>query len=198
YTRYLRGRHAYNQGSPDGWRRAAKAFEDSVALDPGYAPAWAMLALATTLVASEIGGTSAEVVQEYGRAWAAADKAVALAPDLTDGYVARALIRSRAKWDWSGAATDLERALKLSPSDARALRNYANHVLQPLGRIPEAIATARTATELDPLSPYSWGILGMALCFHGEMDAARNALIRSLELAPELYRNVFWLATLDL
>jgi len=128
----------------------------------------------------------------------AAEKAVPLAPDLADGYVARARVRSDTKRDRAGAATDLERALALNPSDARAFRGYVDSVLLPLGRMPEAIAAARKATELDPLNGSSWGMLGLALCFNGEMDAARNAYLRATEFAPDHPGTAFWLAAVDL
>jgi TolB-like protein len=198
YSRYLVGRHAfYNQASPDGWRRAAKAFEDSIALDPGYAPAWAGLAHASASI-GESEGTPTEFVRRLTQGLSAAEKAVALARDLPDGYVARARLRAIWKWDWTGAAADLERALALNPSDARAFRVYCSNILVPLGRMPEAIAAARKATELDPLNVYSWTTLGLALRFHGEMDAARNAYIRAAEFAPGLDGPLFSLATLDL
>jgi len=197
YSHYLRGRYAMSQAAFTGWQRGVKAYEDAVALDPGYAPAWAGLATATTAVA-ENDGDPTVFVQGLTRALSMAEKAVALAPDLADGYVARGKLRTEWKWDWSGGVADLERALALSPSDARALRIYSQHVLTSLGRMPEAIAAARKATELDPLSGYSWSALGVALCFNGEVDAARNALIRTGEFAPGFDWPAFWLATIDL
>src|SRR5205807_975927 len=128
----------------------------------------------------------------------AADKAVALAPDLADGYVARARLRAEWKFDWAGAAADVKRALALNPSEARAFRVYCNQVLLPLGRIPEAIAAARKATELDPLLAYHWNALGDALWINGDMDAARSALIRSRELTPGFVWSAFSLASMDL
>src|SRR6267143_514168 len=112
--------------------------------------------------------------------------------------MARARARSYTKRDWAGAAADLERALVLNPSDARAFRVYVDNVLLPLGRMAEAIAAAQKATKLDPLSGSSWGMLGLALCFNGEMDAARNAYLRSSEFAPGHPWHPFWLAAVDL
>ena len=197
YSHYLLGRHAMSQANFNGWQRAVKAYEEAVALDPGYAPAWAGLATATTQVA-ENQDNPTEFVQGLTRALSMAEKAVALAPDLVDGYLARGKLRAEWKWDWAGGEADVERVLALNPSDARAFRLYANHVLVPLGRMPEAIAAARKATELDPLSAYSWNALGVALCFNGETDAARNALIRTGEFAPGFDWPAFWLATIDL
>ena len=41
-------------------------------------------------------------------------------------------------------------------------------------------------------------MLGIAYCFNGEMDAARKALIRTMELAPEWDQYAFLLAVIDL
>ena len=197
YSHYLLGRRALNEATPDGWRRAVRAFEYAVALDPSYAPAWAGLVHAK-VTAAMVSATSAEFVQANLLALSAAEKALALAPDLADGYVARARLRSVMKWEWSGGVADVERALSLNPSSAGAFRVYAEYVLVPLGRMPEAIAAARKATELDPLSPNPWGLLGVALCFNGEIDAARDALIRTGELALGHPWFAFWLAAMDL
>ena len=51
---------------------------------------------------------------------------------------------------------------------------------------------------MDPLNPYSWDVLGLALCFNGEMHAARNALIRTGEFAPGYDWPAFWLGAVDL
>ena len=52
-----------------------------------------------------------------------------------------------------------------------------------LGRVPEAINTARKATELDPLSAMAWVGLGRALHAGGQYPAARKALKHGLEIS---------------
>jgi len=118
YNQYLLGRQFYVRHNLDSYRRAAQAYEKALALDPGYAPAWAGLAAATLFRAYE--AESAAAVREgKERAFAAAEKAVALGPDLAEGYVARGLVRALAQWDWDGARSDLERALALGPENAQ-------------------------------------------------------------------------------
>src|SRR5256712_925227 len=58
YSHYLLGRHAMSQANFNGWQRAVKAYEEAVAVDPGYAPAWAGLATATTQVAEKLCNTT--------------------------------------------------------------------------------------------------------------------------------------------
>jgi hypothetical protein len=58
----------------------------------------------------------------FGRAMEAANRAIALDPNLADGYVVRSRIRSDYLWDVKGAQADLERAVALSPNDAFVLQ----------------------------------------------------------------------------
>ncbi len=185
YRQYLLGRHFFNRGNPEGIRLAAKAFENALALDPGYAPAWAGLAHAEFYMAGWVGGSAAAVTDAAGRALTAAERAVALAPALSDGYSARGKMRGIFKWDWEGGRADMERALALNPSDVIALRAMANDVLLPVGRLREAVAAARKATELDPLDTNAWVTFGLTLCYAGETDSARSALGHALEVGPD-------------
>jgi tetratricopeptide (TPR) repeat protein len=111
------------------------------------------------------------------------DRAIALAPDLADGYVQRSGIRYR-RWDWQGAQTDLARALALDPKDAVALSNYAA-VLFTLGRREEGLAALRKAVVSDPLSEGVWTALGRFLDAAGERAEAKQAYARALEIDPQ-------------
>ena len=58
------------------------------------------------------------------RAEAAAETAIALAPDEADGYSARGSQRIYHGWDWAGAQADFSTALTLNPADSVLLRAY--------------------------------------------------------------------------
>jgi TolB-like protein len=184
YNQYLLGRQFFHRNNIDGFRRARQAFDKAVELDPQYAPAWAGLALATFWVADS-SETLEKVIAGQDRAVEAADRAIALAPDLADGYLARGFVRVPIKWDFLGSKADFDRALQLKPDDPDVLYNYAVGVLRPLRRFPEAIAAARRATELDPLNPRPWFALGASLFSSGQGEAARDAFNRSLEISPD-------------
>ena len=79
YTEYLLGRQFFHLNNPAAFGRSVQAYEKSVALDAGYAPAWAGLALA--------------------RFWFG-QEAVALSPELPAGYLARGTVRALYLWDW--------------------------------------------------------------------------------------------------
>ncbi len=184
YTEYLLGRQQLRLARREAFLQAAKKFERAVAIDPDFAPAWAGLANARFWVADSA-ETAAESAEGQRIADEAAAKAVALGPDLPEGYVARGLIRSTIHYDWRGAQADFQRALALSPEDAEATRLYVTAVLRPLGRPEEVVTVARKAAEIDPLNPSAWSLLSNSLISIGKYDDAREAAERALQLAPQ-------------
>ena len=57
------------------------------------------------------------------------------------------------EFDWAGAQKELQRAIELNSSYATAYHWYGLF-LSALGRFDEAIAAARVACSLDPLSAH--------------------------------------------
>ncbi len=184
YNQYLLGQQFLHRRSAENMPLAVQAFEKAVTLDPNYSLAWAGLAWAR-LWDLDAARTAASMAAGRERAFAAAEKAVALNPDLPEGYIQRGLQRWLRTWDWDGARADLERALALSPQNGEVLNAYALFVLRPSGRLPEAVATQRKATELDPLNPVLWFAFGNTLLESGQLGPGRDALNRSLEIEPK-------------
>jgi len=164
---YLLGLAFLARGSVDAYGRAVRALRKSVELDPGYAQAWAALARARYWAADQDPAGNPDV--EWPKALAAAERAIALAPLLADGYVARGLLRENALQDWPGARADFERARSLNPRSPEILLEFAT-LLAALGKLPEAIAAAKEAAALDPLAA-STAQLATA---HGQLGNAMN------------------------
>jgi TolB-like protein len=177
YYQYLLGKGMRSRGM-DGWPLALQAFRKAIALDPGYAPAYARLALAENFVADRTNDAAG-----FRRAVDAAERAVALAPGIPDGYTARAFMRYTILWDWKGAGDDLDKALTLEPNNAMVQGSYGD-LMYTLGRLPEAIAATQKSIEGDPLSASTWVSLGLYLYSSGDMPGARHALERSFEINP--------------
>lgn len=191
YNEYLLGRRFFHLNNIPAFGRAVDAYGKAVALDPGYAPAWAGLALARFWFGQE--AESEEAVHRWLQlASEAADKAIAAGPDLPDGYLARGFIRINFQQDWDGAAADLDRAVQLGPDDADALTSRSS-LYRTQGKMKEAIALLRRGVELDPLNARTWSGLGSALLFDGQTGPAREALNRSLEISPEQVYTAAWL-----
>lgn len=175
------------------FRGAAEVYQRIVErLDPQFAPAWAGLAESLLWLTDAAPTNEADATGKP--ALAAAEKAVALAADLPNSYEARGIVRSMYLWDWEGARSDFERAIKLAPSRARAYRRQAV-LLNWTGHPADAIPSLRRAVDLDPLDPANWNFLGENYIDLGQFVLAREALHRGLEIAPThewLLGNTAW------
>jgi eukaryotic-like serine/threonine-protein kinase len=184
YNQYLIGRQLYARFSQEGFRLAAEAYQKALALDPSYAPAWAGLAIQfSNLSEHEEEPDGSRNMRD--RALAAANKAIALDPNLAEGYSARAILRAVYSWDWSGAQADIDRALALAPGDASIQRRYGI-LLNTLGRPRDAILVTRKAVAIDPLFAGNWLALSGYYLETREVDLARQSLERAKEIAPEV------------
>ena len=111
YDLYLRGRQLLHKEKEAEQRAAVELFRRAIALDPAFAHAYAGLAdvLARLLrQRQEIQGTTA------ADAIAAAERAIALAPELADAHVARGNALQLVA-DQVGAERAFERAIALDP-----------------------------------------------------------------------------------
>ena len=179
---YLRGLALLSRGSAEAYERSVQALRKSVELDPGYAQAWAALARALFWFADQSPAGDPKVNRP--KALAAAERAIALAPNLADGYFARGVFRLGVLQDWPGARTDLERARLLNPGSPGILLNYGD-LLATLGRLPEAITVSQEAAALDPLSADVPAMLSTVYLGTGQAALAEAAAKRALEISPE-------------
>jgi TolB-like protein/tetratricopeptide (TPR) repeat protein len=191
YDQFLLGRHLLQRGSDESFQAAIRAFRTATMLDPGFAAAYADLALAET---AEAEGKSD--YDGFQRARISVEKAHALAPDLPEVYHARGLLRYLTL-DLAGARADFERAISLAPSDSLILTHYGD-VMASLGQVPEAVAAGQRAVALDPVDRIAWKHLGGFLIFQGNLPAARQALERALAISPESEGTIFLTGTVDL
>jgi TolB-like protein/DNA-binding winged helix-turn-helix (wHTH) protein len=192
YLQYLLGQQYFARGSVEDLGRALGAYRQAIALDPNFAAARAGLAVAEAYLADDTGDSAG-----LERARAAAERAISLAPDDALGYAARGFLRFNFAWDWSGAQADFSRALELDPNDLFVLRRYSS-LLTYLGRLPEGIAIARNAAELDPLSPQAWNTLAWNLIPSGDLAAAREALGHALTIDPMYGYALYNLGSIEL
>ena len=183
YRLYLLGRHWQSKTTREGNRNALAHLEQAVSLDPRYAPAHAALYNAHR-AAANYAATEGDVAEHVRRASAEAEKAVELAPDLPYALSTRGFFRLTYLRDWSGARSDLTRALELSPAEPTAHRRLGI-LLSGLGRFQEGLSHLRRATDLDPLDVWSWNWLGRSAAASGDLQGARAAVLRALSIAPE-------------
>jgi eukaryotic-like serine/threonine-protein kinase len=181
YDAFLKGEEIRNSGAidPPSLRKELGFYEQAVALDPGFAQAWARVSIANSILYSS--STPMPALAE--RARQAGEKAVALAPDRPDGYFALGIYQRSVSLDFARAREQFEKALRLAPGDAAALRGTA-YVEQALGRWDAALEHLRQAERLDPRAVNNVRELGSALLRLRRYPEAREALDRGLAVAP--------------
>jgi TolB-like protein len=148
---YLRGLNFY-EGEKSA--QALAAFDEAIALDPGFALAHAHRSLALRFVVDDaVGNPDPAWIERLEReSVAAAQRAVALAPDLAAGYRALAAALQESRFDFKGAAAAFEHARRLAPGDVLTAYNYAFWQVRT-GHDDEALRIAEWAVSIDPLSP---------------------------------------------
>jgi tetratricopeptide (TPR) repeat protein len=161
--------------------KAIAHLKGALALDPGFALAWAELARAYSTAASQ---GWIPVAQGYGQARDAVERALAVEPDLAEGHARMGWIRMNHDWDWRGAEASFARALAVAPGNVSVLLG-AGALAFNLGRLDQAIGLYHHALERDPLCGATYNNLGVALLAADRFAEAEEGFRRSLELAPQ-------------
>ncbi len=185
YDAYLRGTYWRQQRTRDGLLRAMQAFQEALAVDSLYAPAFAGLSSALSLFVLYQYSGGPEPVTALARAIVLADRAIALDSSLAEGFAARGWALTNAGVSVDTAIRDLARAVALRPNSGQAHSFYVA-ALGDAGRYEDAVAEAQTATELDPLAPAFHIALSSAELGARRYDVALREARRAgvLETAP--------------
>src|SRR5581483_2522234 len=150
---YLLGRNALNKRTAGGLQQGIEYFEKAIAIDPDDAPAYAGLADCYNMLVVYGIRTPKDA---FPLAQEAALKALELDDNLAEAHTSLAFIKHRWNWERQDAEREFLRAIKDKPAYGPAHQWYSSYLVA-VGRTDEAIAEARRAAELDPLS-FSTGI----------------------------------------
>ena len=170
-----------NSGTELDINRAVDLFEDVLAQDPDYAPAYAGLVDSYASLAYWGFAPPPELAEEAKRA---AEKALELAGHLVDAPLAIAAYEILFRWDWSQGELAVRRAMQLEPASARAHQWYGR-LLTVRGRLEEALSEARRARELDQLSLSSGVMVPIILYLQRDYAAVVIECEKILPWAPE-------------
>ena len=175
---YLRGRYFFNK---QDFAHSLEYFKQAVALDSGYASAYAGYASALDAATTYNMGTPEDLMP---KAIAAAQRAIQLDPQNGEAYTELGSIQTIYSWDWHAAEQNLTRGISLNPSDSIAEFKYAMY-LEAVDRPHDAVTHMRRALQLDPLSFLVNRRLGVALYYDRQYDAALAQLQRSSEMEQQ-------------
>ena len=185
YQLYLKGRYFWNKRNEEGFRNGIEFFKRAEEKDPTFALAFSGLADSYALLC-DIG--VAKPIEEMPKAKAAAQKAVDADPTLAEAYTSRAFVRLSFDWDWLGAESDFQQALKLNPKYPTAHQWYASYLMQ-MGKFNRAKAEIEEAHNLDPLSPIITANHGLYSYYEKKYDDAIAIYKQGLKSDPD-----FWVA----
>jgi len=187
YGLYLKGRYAWNKRTHEGVAEAIGYFEQAIAEDPSYAPAYAGLADSYAL---DVDYRSIPVAEAYARATAYARKALALDESVPSAHASLAWSLFIYDWNWEEAEREFRRAIELNPRYASA-HQWFGFLLSSRGQHDAALLEAHTALELDPASVSGRRSMGWMCCYARRYDQALDHLARAIEMNPmaiESYR----------
>src|SRR5262245_57468836 len=148
YDGYLRGR-AFAGGSPfdkSNVERTIQSYQEAVKLDPSFALAWAYLSCAQSWSywrGQDPGPAQLAAVKD------AADRALALDPNLPETHLAFGYYRFYGQHDYTGALAEFQQAERGLPNNVDIIFAIAQ-IQRRLGHWEESIGAYRRAIELDP------------------------------------------------
>jgi TolB-like protein len=164
--------------------KAVEAFEEAIRIDPDYAPPYAALSIVYTNRAAV--GWASDPFAEIAKSHAAADRAVALAPDHALTNYASAVF-SNGFGDRREGLACIERALELEPCNASimALTGVLNAACGHAQKGVELIQTAMRLSPRDPRLHMLFNNLWMAHMCAGQWDEVVEACQQALRVKRE-------------
>jgi TolB-like protein/DNA-binding winged helix-turn-helix (wHTH) protein/Tfp pilus assembly protein PilF len=171
YVLYLTARGTEN------YLEAEKIYLQAIALDPGFALAYAQASILNS-------GFSVDDRTRKARARALAEEALRLSPALGEAHMALGLCLHWGEKKYDAALKEFEIAEKTSPNNAE-IYGYIGGIYRRQGRWRESIASFERALSLDPRN---YGIAFMSAnnyLFVRDWAAASAGFSRTLAIKPD-------------
>jgi TolB-like protein/DNA-binding winged helix-turn-helix (wHTH) protein len=188
YDAYLRGRKELGKQRQEALRKGLEYFQQAIAVDRLYAPAYAGLADSYSLL---VNYSALPPLEGFPKAKAAAMKALELDHNLAEAHNALAYVKHHFDLDFAGAEAEYKLSLQLDANNEVTHLRYAE-LLSNLARHEEAIREVRLAHELAPLSLVIQSNIGRLLYYARRYDEAIPELKQILAADPHrVFSRVF-------
>lgn len=178
YLRSLASSRGFSKAQQD---TALEEVQQALAMDPSFAPGWALLA--SIYSTAMVFGAPDSFEKVSARITEAANHALALDPKLAGVHVTLADNSFFVSYDFASAQRELARALELEPQNVDALSLSAYLAISEC-HLDEAEGSARKLIERDPLSVQSYRALATALWFQGRLSESEAVYRRVIGLFP--------------
>jgi adenylate cyclase len=181
YEKYLQAGGDNAQQTARANAKARQLFEEGLALDPGYAMAYA--GLAVTYLNDALWGWSKDPRESGRKAYEMAKAALALDDSLDAPHYILGLIYVY-MGEFDKAIAEGEKGVELNPNGADAMA-FLGYFLNVAGRPAEAITVVDKAMRLNPMPPaYYYGWLGIGYRLTNQFDKAIATLEKGLRVQP--------------
>ncbi len=180
YESFLQGEFFYHRRAPGDIERSVTYFREALAMEPGYARAWAALSGAYALLYWDGRPSAHSWNALQGEA---ARRAVELDPDLAVAHARLAQYYFNVG-DRDRSRNHLERAKALDPEDSLGLV-FATGLVGWDHSIETAVALQRRLAARDPLAVVHRANLGHMLVRAGRLDEAESEYRKAQELSPD-------------
>jgi TolB-like protein/DNA-binding winged helix-turn-helix (wHTH) protein/Flp pilus assembly protein TadD len=184
---YLKGAFYFDQMSCMTFEEALGYFQDAVAKDPNFAPAYSGVADSYFHLAD----WKCWQIVPFDKAEVAANRSLELDPGNAKAHAVLGEMAFSHDWNWRKAAEEFTRAIELDSNDAAVHSSYGMYLVA-MGREEEGLTEVRKAQSLDPVSErtnltHTWALY-LAHRFDQAIDQAKQALV----LFPSYGEN-YWL-----
>ena len=180
YALFLQAREVYRKSTPAAMERAIALYNQALAIDPTYAPAWVGLADVYVFQVNNGLKLADEGIQ---LAREATEKALALDPEYALAHAELGWIAVFYDRDLAAAARHIERALALDPANLDVIF-VAALLARRLGRLDQAIALGQYQVTRDPVNTEAHDELANTYRYAGSLDEALAEMRTVLSLNP--------------
>jgi tetratricopeptide (TPR) repeat protein len=184
---YLNAVYLWQKRTPASLAKAVETFKQVIALDSGYAPAYAGLATAYDLMVEQDVLSSKE---GFPLAKAAAERAVALDASLAQAHSVLADIEFFWQRQCESGLKRFALATELDPESPQTFHWHAEALLYA-GRFPEALTQIDKAQALDPQSRSILSAKAIILFRTGNLKEAERLLTQIVANEPD-YLPPYW------
>jgi DNA-binding winged helix-turn-helix (wHTH) protein/TolB-like protein len=183
FSLYLKGRNYLNKRTADGLQLGIEYFRQAIDVDADYAPAYAGLADCYNMLV--VYGIS-KPQEAFPKAKEAALKALKIDETLAEAHTSLAFVNHRWDWERVEAEKEFRLAIRYKPGYAPAHQWFSSYLVA-VERFDEAIAEARRAQELEPLSFISNLHLGWIFYLSGRYDEAIDHCKKLLDVDTNFF-----------
>ncbi|RPI71309.1 MAG: hypothetical protein EHM47_10510 [Ignavibacteriales bacterium] len=181
YSYFLQGNYFHNLRGKENLQKSIFYYSEALKIDSTYAAAWDGLSTAYSS-RSDFGYGSVEDDNKIALKYA--KKAIELDSTLASAYSTIGWIKRIYYWDWTGADSVYQLALKIDPANSNIIGGLAA-LASTHGRFEEAIRLDQKVIEKDPLNLSAYLNLVLHAYNAGEFNLAISTAKKLIEINPK-------------